>query len=109
MAIRIIDLTNADPYFSKVATLDGTDFILEFQWNEREARHYCSLKDAAGTELVGATKVVVDTPWLVHETSASMPAGQLWFIDSTGAGIDPGLLDLGRRVQLMYVEEANVT
>ena len=109
MAVRIIGLSNADPYFTKVVALDGVDFILEFQWNEREGRHYCAIKDAAGTEIVGATKVVVEIPWLAHEVSESMPAGQLWFIDMTGAGVDPGLLDLGRRVQLKYVEEANVT
>jgi hypothetical protein len=108
MGNRVIRLTSTDPYFTRIVSLDGVDFILEFQWSEREGRHYCTLKDASGTTIVGATKVVVDIPWLVHETSESMPAGQLWFLDMTGRGEDPGLLDLGRRVQLYYVEEANV-
>ena len=106
--IRDIPTSTVESNYEQVVTLDGTDFILRFLWNERDSHWYLTIRDSAGDDIATGLKVVADVPFDAHETDDRRPAGQLWTVDTTGVGEDPGLRDLGRRVLLAYVDAESV-
>lgn len=91
--------------YEQVVTLDGEDFIIRLLWNERANHWFMTLRDSAGTDIVTGFKVVADIPFAVHCVDERIPAGQLWIVDTTGAGADPGLREFGARVRLLYADE----
>lgn len=101
MAGSVIPLT-PDPLFEQITTLDGTDYLLTFAYNERDGFWYLDVADQDGDPIALALKCVVDWNMLRRCTDPRKPAGILAFDDITSAGIDPGFDDLGLRVQLVY-------
>jgi hypothetical protein len=106
--IRKIQTSTKESNYEQVTSLDGEDFILRFLWNERDNHWYLTIRDSAGSDIITGVKLVADIPIASHVADEDMPAGQIWTIDMTGAGADPGLRDLGARVLLAYVEESSV-
>lgn len=105
---RLIRISGKTSKFQQVVPLDGEQFTFRFRWNARTERWFLTIRDASGTDLVTGRKLVANVPFAVHETVAGMPPGDIWVLDTTGAGTDPGLRDLGDRVIMMYVDEDNV-
>ena len=103
--IRTIPLPQNESNFDQLETLDGSDYIFHFLWNERNSHWYMTIRDSAGDDIVTGIKVVADIPLVVHETDERLFPGSLWCVDMTGAGVDPGLRDFGTRCQLRYVDE----
>jgi len=108
MANLFIPLNNKSPNFEQVVTLDGVDFVLVFLWNDRSSSWYMETRDTDRNPLAAFRKIVCDIPFIVMDTTAGLPAGQLWFFTRDGSGTRPGLLDLGQNVQLAYIIEDNV-
>lgn len=96
--------TSTDPLFSQVTTLAGRDYILTFAWNLRESAWYLDIADQDGVVLAASLKLTVNYPLLARRTDPRLPAGVIYPLDRSGAGIDPGLDDLGTRVVLMFIE-----
>ena len=109
MANTILSLTASSPMFDEVVVLDGVEFILSFTWNARASSWFCEIRDSTDTVLAEARKVAVDIPFIAHGTVSGLPEGQLWFFTTDGLGGQPGLFDLGARVQLEYVAKDNVS
>ena len=103
--IYLVPTTGKTSNYTQTVSLDGSDFILRFLWNERANHWFLTLRDAEGNDLVTGVKVVADVPFAVHDLTSGMPAGQLWTLDTTGRGLDPALRELGDRVVLMYCDE----
>lgn len=96
-------------WYSAQATLDGVDYLLELAWNTRDSRWYLSLFSAAGVALAQSIPLVVDFPLLRRFRGEEFPPGYLMAIDTTGAGREIEVQDdLGARVQLVYLTEAEV-
>lgn len=108
MPTHLLHLPGGASNFERVVTLDGVDYVLHVLWNDRVESWFMSISDINGVELIGARKLVTDVPLITHATVEGRPAGDLWLIDLSGQGVDPGLRDLDHRVRLMYVDEANV-
>ena len=106
--IRVFLDTPKTSNSASVVSLDGVDYQLSFLWNERADHWFLTVRDSLGTDLITARKLVADVPFAVHDTIDGMPDGQLWIVDSTGAGEDAGLRDLGSRVLVCYVDSENV-
>lgn len=88
-------------------TLDGKSYRVVLHYVGRENRWYGELQDADGATLAGLEKLVANTkPWYRFRHVAGMPSGKFLLFDSSLAGIDPGLEDLGTRCLLLY-EDAN--
>lgn len=102
----LIDETG--PQFDQVVELDGTDFLLDFRWNEREQRWYLDVSDNDGALILAGQKLVAN--WLPMRlvTNRGRPLGQMVLQDTTRAGLDPRLGDLGTRVRLIYFTAAEV-
>lgn len=88
--------------FDLQVVLDGLTVTLDFRWNTRALAWWMTvLNDEADTVLVGNTRVTVDFPQNAYLTGRE-PPGLFIFVDTSGQGRDPGLTDLGNRVQLTY-------
>lgn len=100
---QVIPLRSDLAAFDLQVSLEGTIYTLDFRWNTRARGWWMTvLNDQADTVLVGNTRVVVDFPANAYLTGRQ-PPGIFIFIDTSGQGRDPGLADLGQRVQLAYV------
>lgn len=90
------------PYFDMVASLENTNYVLEFRWNTRGSAWYLNVYDESGTTLLLAgLKLVANWP-LAAYTTARQPPGLLIVVDSSGTDTDPTLTDFGTRVILLY-------
>lgn len=103
---------NADDasHFDLQAELDGTTYTLEFRWNVRMGAWFMNVLDAEGdaAHLVGA-RCVAD--YALPARTSRTPPGLFVFVDTgaaEGEGEDPGFDDLGSRVQLWYLPEAEL-
>lgn len=107
MSFRIpIDV--GDPFFDVQVTLEDVTYTLQFRWNVREEAWYMHILDAEGTTVLHAgLKLVADWP-LATYTTERQPPGILVARDTSGEGRDPGLDDLGDRVQLVYYTLAEI-
>lgn len=89
-----------------VVTLDGSDFLLEFRYNQREDRWYFDVSLTDGTVLVRGVKVVCGVPLLRRYADSRLPKGTLVALPNTPGNTAPGLKELGedKRVTLYYFE-----
>ena len=90
-------------------TLDGVEFVLRVRWNSRMQRWVLDLYDVAEAPL--ATNLVLNVGsglLAAFGRRADFPAGELLAFDTSGAGAEAGIDDLGGRVRLYYVEAAEL-
>lgn len=92
------------PAFETLTTLDGALYTLGWRWNARAGAWLFDLSDAEGTPIVSGVAVRVGVPFLFGVG----PGGAFLALDSTGAGVDPGLTDLGDRVGVYYASAGEV-
>lgn len=102
------------PFLELVADLDGANYTIRLWFNTRATRMLADGAEEAGawfltildepgeTIIAGAVKLVCNWP-LFRVLADREPAGYLIAVDTSGAGIDPGLDDLGTRVVLDYI------
>ena len=98
--------------YTQRTEMDGTDYVLRFQFSQRLGRWYVSIFDqddvpiAQGLGIRSNFEVARFLPDEIH------PPGQLLVLDTVAAtdqeAVDPGLRDLGDRVLLAYFEEAEL-
>lgn len=100
--------TFEDPFYNEVVTLDGSDYLLEFRYNQREDRWYFDVSLTDGTMLVRGVKVVCGVPLLTRYADARLPKGALVALPNTTGNTSPGLKELGedRRVTLFYFDQS---
>lgn len=92
-------------HWTQTTALDGVDFVLTFDWNQRMGRWTLTLADAGGTVLRAGMVLVVNTRLLRGLVTPGRPAGELTVVDTLGRGdADPGFADLGARFQLAYLD-----
>jgi hypothetical protein len=67
-----------------------------------------SIYQPNGTLLLGGQKLVVGFPLLFGEIDTRLPAGELACIDLSGANVEPGRTEIGRRIMLTYYDQAEL-
>jgi hypothetical protein len=91
------------PLYTERVTLDGIEYILKFDWHEREGRWFLGLFTIDEQPLATGIKVVANWPLLRRFTDARMPPGLLIAVDlSPMNGEPPSYTELGTRVKLHY-------
>jgi hypothetical protein len=122
MSVFSIALPNDQPIFSTQVELDAVTYTLSFFWNSEDdsvvdgngvstgGAWYISIGQSDGTPIVSGLRVVVNfaSGGRFRFKGIGMPPGVLWFEDTSGQGLDPGLTDLGSRVTLSYLDAAEV-
>lgn len=104
MAIEVLTLDSEHQNQEAEFQLDGENFRLLTRYNKRVDSWFLSLYQDDGTPIATGRRLTVGNflfPWLVGR---NRPAGQLIAIDTTDRDSDPGELDLGNRVQVLYVD-----
>ena len=97
----LIPLCLDTPLWTMRTTLDGAEYVLKFDWNDRAQRWIFSLYDVSQNPLaLGVTVHANQNPLL--NLPPILP-GLLAFVDtSSTTPTPPGFADLGRRVRLFY-------
>jgi hypothetical protein len=95
------------PEFSFAIDFDGEEFILEFQYNERDSRFYLSVLDEDETVIAQSIKLVRNVPLLGTNINPKRPAGELFIFDN-GANEEPNMDNLGRGLDLYYISLSEV-
>jgi hypothetical protein len=90
--------------FSVRPTLDGAEYKIAFDWNDRATRLAVSIFTSADVAIVQGQAARVDMPLFARFADSRLPAGYLMLQDTSGArrAIEE-LADLGDRVKLVYV------
>lgn len=114
MTIVRIPTSITEQSYTQRTSLDGRDYELTFQWNQRESKWYLDIRDQDGDDIAVGIKLVSNFPLLTRITDERRPPGQLMASDQTvipGDGktsFDPGLFELGGRVVLLYFPREDI-
>jgi hypothetical protein len=97
--------SDGSKHYSQRTTLDGRDFNLLFQYNDRQATWRLSVLDEEGSPIASGRRIVCNINlfrFIGHNPLA--PPGELYAIDTTDDDSPPGVdeLGIGKRVQLLY-------
>lgn len=105
--MRTIDVDPNTPNQIFGVELDGTSFRMALRFNNRDGYWYLSLYTSQDEPIVQGRKVVLDFPLWARYVDPRLPPGQVLAVDTSGVGEEAGEFDLGARVQLVYVEDAD--
>lgn len=99
--ILIDTLTDGTLAYEQRTELDGTDYVLAFQWDSRRERWLMSIRSIDTEDLL--TGQVVSPYIPLNRRAVGGPPGEFRAIPTDGTYEPVGLTDLGARVQLWYV------
>ena len=105
MAITQIP-TATDPFYDMVVNLEGTDYKLTFNYNQREDATYLSISTPDGDDIVNGIKVVSNWPLLHKWADPRLPPGELiCFANTQTTDPAPGLgaITVGGAFTLTYL------
>lgn len=99
--------TGATPHYTFSCELDGVTYSFDFAWNDRDGSWFMQIGDSEENLLHGSMRVVLGQVFAGRDTDPSLPPGMLIAKDTSGANLDPGLEDLGSRVEIWYWDKAS--
>jgi len=98
---------NGSSCWTQRTALDGTDFLLRFDWSGRTGLWMLTIADQDGAPIVSGRALTTGTILLRGVRDTRRPAGELVVYDATGKkDLDPGFGDLGSRFALVYFDAA---
>jgi hypothetical protein len=98
-ALTEIDLPVDVPLYTLRLTLEGSEFVLRFDYNGKEDRWYLSVYDGDANPIRRGVKIVVNQNVLRQCVHAGKPKGLLIFFGEE----NPTFSALGRIVKLYYL------
>jgi hypothetical protein len=104
VSIYVLPAVSGVKHYDFSTDLEGSVYTFEIYWNERAEAWFLSVSDASGNAIVSGRKVVLGAPLLGRAVLSSGPPGRLIAVDMSKEDREPGLNDLGDRVQLVYFE-----
>lgn len=104
MAITL-PLRNDLMHYSFECRLDNNSYGFEFWWNERAQIWFMSVFASDGTPIATGLRMIVGFPLMSRCRKEERPPGVLLAVDTAGRHEEPGVSDLGARVQLIYYGE----
>lgn len=105
MGFKVLILPVDTPCFTMKATLGESDYVLRFDYQERQDRWYLGVYTADMAPVALGMKVVCAWDVLRCCALSARPPGKLVFA-SDNEDAPPGFADLGRSCFLMYVDPA---
>jgi hypothetical protein len=107
--VHYVILPLDDGRISARAELSGTDYVLEFYWNARQAAWLMSVLTADNVPLVSGITCTSNRYLLQrYRYIEELPPGELLFVDPTGQIDQADLTQFGREAQLLYVEPEEI-
>jgi hypothetical protein len=105
MSIFTIPFVPDAPHQAFPLELDGATYKFEALWSERDEAWNVSLYTADEVPLVVGRKAVLNFPLFHRFKDSRLPPGRLILFDTSPGRKEAGLVDLGRRVQLVYFDK----
>ena len=105
MSFNIVP-TGPEPFYNEVANFDGVDYLLTFNYNQREDCYYLSIATPDGIDLANGVKIVANWPLLHKYADPRLPRGELMcFANTPKTDPAPGLGQIGANLPftLIYV------
>jgi hypothetical protein len=98
--------TSDDPFYRQVTALEGTDYVLTFNYNQRENVYYLTVSTADDVDIVRGIKLVCKWHLFAGHIDTRLPPGILMVLPRTTDDSPPGLGELGagKRCELVYLE-----
>lgn len=91
----------SDSSWTERVTLDGTDYLLTFDWQARAGTWRLEIADQ-DEGLITVCKLVSEFPLLRRVVDPRRPPGELVVIDTLSQGADPTFTSLGDRHLVVY-------
>jgi hypothetical protein len=106
----LIPTDSETPLYDLRVTIDDSDYVLSFDYSQREDRWYLSLALPSGDVLVRGWKLVTGVMLGIRVADRRMPAGAFAVITQAQDQSPPGWGELGadRRCQLYYVTRGEI-
>lgn len=108
MALYEIPCTpGGQPEWTQRTQLNGTEYLFNFRWNQRDGHWFLRIADGDGVALYDGLPLVTGLELLAQESGVRAIEGGLFVVDDAVAGgigdLDPGFADLGTRFKLLHV------
>lgn len=96
--------TFTDPFYQQLTTLEGSTYLLSFNYNQRASCWYLSIATEEGDYILNGVKLICNWPLLRRCADPRLPQGELVCVTFGADLTPPGLTDLGdgARCQLVY-------
>lgn len=94
-------------FYTYTAQLEGRTYRFVFSFNERSQSWYMDIADDNDLAIVQGQRLSNDFP-LARSRDSRRPPGMFVCISLEDDNSDPALADLGRRVKLLYFDEADI-
>jgi hypothetical protein len=104
MTMYKLPLTSNKPHYRMELDLDGSNYAIYMNWNDRARGWFMSLELPDGTQLMDGRRVVLSWPLLARITDPRRPPGEIVCLDTSGEDREPGRHDIGERVQVLYAD-----
>lgn len=109
VVIQQIPVQDGAPAWRQRTPLDGTDYLLDFFWNERASAWYISIFTVDGEPLLLSKKLVCGVPLLARKRwDSRIPPGEIMAVDWNDSIDVPGLENLGEAVILYYLDRSAI-
>ena len=105
MSLLVVPTTSSAPSYVQNTTLEGSSYVLQFDFNQRACAWYLSIADASGVDIYNGIKLSCGMPLLRKCSDVRRPPGELLVLSSTADTSPPGLLELlpgSGRCSLLY-------
>lgn len=97
-----IPVSSDEPSYKIRVDLEGIDYVLRFNFNERMNRWVMGIYDAEETPIILGIALVVNYSLLRIYTVEGMPPGEMILFDTSEKNQECGRNDLGNRCILVY-------
>lgn len=104
--VQLPTRTNLPAYRYRIE-LDGTVYVLDYEYNSRMDKWLLQVEDEEGDVLIAHVPIVVNWPLFKRFVQQTLPPGVIAAYDSSNQNTDPGRFDLGARVKAVYRESGS--
>lgn len=104
--IEIDTLTDGTTAYDQRTELDGVEYLLTFRWNDRRQRWAFSINGLDGSDILTGATVSLFIP--LNRRAVAGPPGVFLALPESDTTDPPGLLELGARVKLLYLDVDDV-
>lgn len=101
--------TDGYPHQTSQVQLGDTVFVVVWRWNARDGAWYFGLMDVDGVPIVHGVRVVLSVDLLEGVSDSRRPPGRIVVVDSAKRGKEPGLVDLGTHIKVVYIRPEELT
>lgn len=104
MALLAFPIEPSTPNQRMDFALDGTRYVFEFRWNDRDQAWFMSMFDEQESPIMESVKITLGSIIGSHYVDPRKPPGPIFAADLSNLNQEAGIDDLGERVQVYYSE-----